>query len=99
MEDGGGSDRVARFVHSRVIDLEKLLPASALDEGIIRVNSFADEARVLFVSKFCRLYSIDMKSEQVKQVPDCNQCVVPYTSFYTPGTYSAPFSEFFLAFN
>jgi hypothetical protein len=102
MEDGGGSDRVARFVHSRVIDLEKLLPASALDEGIIDVNSFADDARVLFVvSKLNRVYSIDMKSEQVKQVPGCNKwCwVFPYTSFHTPGTYSAPFSEFSLAFS
>jgi hypothetical protein len=85
--EDGDSNGVARFVLSRVIDLEKLLPADSL-RYYPRLNGFADGARVLFVSTYHGLYSVDIKSEHLKKVPHCHtdQCVVPYSSFHTPGT-------------
>ncbi|CAL5091842.1 unnamed protein product [Urochloa decumbens] len=61
-----GSDTDARFVLSGVIDLEKLLPIKVFE--VFRVNGFADGARVLFISTTDGLYSIDIKSEQVKKI-------------------------------
>jgi hypothetical protein len=80
------SDRVARFVLSGVIDLEKLLPADSL-RCYPRVNGFADGTRVLFLSTWQGLYSIDIQSKQVKKMPtNAYQCVFPYSSFHTLGT-------------
>jgi hypothetical protein len=82
-----GSNRDARFVLTRVIDLEKLLPAAALGVLSPHVSGFADGAGgVLFMWTFHVLYSIGMKSEKIKRVPGCYTFhVVPYLSFLTPG--------------
>ncbi|RLM85090.1 hypothetical protein C2845_PM04G01320 [Panicum miliaceum] len=53
----------------KTIDLEKLLPVDALKSSV-RVNGFADGARVLLMYTFDGLYSIDVKSEQVRKVPE-----------------------------
>jgi hypothetical protein len=81
-----GSDGIATFVLSGVIDLEKLLPADSHRHNP-HVSGFADGAsRVLFVSTWHGLYSIDVQSKQVEKMPTyAYQCVFPYSSFHTPG--------------
>ncbi|XP_039793282.1 uncharacterized protein LOC120659264 [Panicum virgatum] len=83
--EAAGSIRDAGFVLTRVIDLEKLLPAAAL-RASPHVTCFADGARVVFMWTFDGLYSIGMKTEQIRRVPGCYAFdVVPYSSFYIPG--------------
>ncbi|CAL5091840.1 unnamed protein product [Urochloa decumbens] len=83
MEVGSNCRDAPRFVVSRVLDLEKLLPVNTSP----RANGFADGVRILFMRTNDGLYCIDLNTEQARKGPDCNTChdVVPYLNFHTPG--------------
>jgi len=73
---------VARWVHCRVIALEKALP---IDDPIHR-------ARVLVVRVDDSTFMLELKSGQVKKVTNMPRYfadVLPFMSFYIPGTYIA----------
>jgi hypothetical protein len=83
-----GRDKDARFVQCGVIDLPKALNALKTSP---HVSGFAHGAGVLFIWTYDGLYSMDIKSEEVRKVPGTRYChvfadVVPYSSFHTPGT-------------
>jgi len=88
----GRDDKEARFVQCRVIDLPKVFNAP---KKWPRLSGFAHGAGVLFVwTLLDGLYSMDIKSEEVRKVPVTRYChsvdVVPYSSFHTPGTTAPP---------
>jgi len=77
------------WVPCRVIDLEKLLPSN-ISCNQANVVGFAEGVGVAFVRINTKsLFMIELKSEQVRKVSDpgliCNT-VLPFMSFYTPGT-------------
>ena len=77
---------VARWVHCRVIALEKALP---IDDPIHR-------ARVLVVRVDDSTFMLELKSGQVKKVTNMPRYfadVLPFMSFYIPGTYVITSSE------
>ncbi|KAG2639584.1 uncharacterized protein LOC120659276 [Panicum virgatum] len=83
---GGDDDKDARFVRCRVIDLPKALNAPKVSP---HASGFAHGAGVLFIWTFDGLYSMDIKSEELREVPGTRYChgfanVVPYLSFHTP---------------
>ncbi|CAO2187716.1 unnamed protein product [Urochloa humidicola] len=76
------------WTRSRVIELNTLLPAEALSITPYLVG-FDDGSGICFLRAFNgMLFSIDLKSGQVKKIHDNCGCamstVVPYTSFCTP---------------
>ncbi|KAK3126243.1 hypothetical protein QOZ80_7AG0553690 [Eleusine coracana subsp. coracana] len=78
----------SRLGPNRVIDLEKLMPASALEQTPV-VNGFIDGlSRVLFIWTVDGFFTVDMKSEHVREISKCCAFdrVITYFSFYTPGT-------------
>nr|BAK06018.1 predicted protein [Hordeum vulgare subsp. vulgare] len=78
----------ARWVMSRVIYLENLLPDGALIEAASSVDvlGFAEGANVIFVTTVAGVFTIELQSERVRRVCDdhglCN--LIPVVSFYTP---------------
>ena len=74
----------------RVIELEKLLSVKALPISSSSSIVFAPGTGVLFVHGDDRLFTIGLKSDQVRKVLDNDKyhivSIVPYMSFYTPGT-------------
>lgn len=88
-EESGGTD--ARWVLTRVIYLDKLLPSAALinpeDSSIsVLVLGFAEGANVIFIITLAGLFTVELHSERVKQVCHKNRfCnLIPIVSFYTP---------------
>ncbi|CAN6180949.1 unnamed protein product [Urochloa humidicola] len=83
-------DEDAGWTQNRVIDLQKLLPVDARVSTSLRLVAFADGVGVCFVDTDDRLFTIDLKSSQVKKV--CNVTgngydnIFPYVSFWTPGS-------------
>lgn len=81
-----GSDVDGGWAQSRVIELKKLLPA------ILSISPYlvgiARGAGVFFVQTVDGLFSIDLQSRQVRKMhgSDVIGSVVPYESFWTPGT-------------
>ncbi|KAL6647183.1 hypothetical protein ACP70R_014620 [Stipagrostis hirtigluma subsp. patula] len=75
------------WTQSKVIDLETLLPVDAFKTSV-HVDCFADGTSVIFVKTADGLYSIDLKSIQVKKlevgVGTGFFNIVPYMSFYKP---------------
>uniref|UniRef100_A0A0A9GR73 F-box protein AT5G49610-like beta-propeller domain-containing protein n=1 Tax=Arundo donax TaxID=35708 RepID=A0A0A9GR73_ARUDO len=80
-----GHDGDVGWAQSRVIELETLLPANALTISP-KVVGFADGVGVFFVQAVNVIFSIDLKSIQVKKVHDGSgiRSVVPYMGFCTP---------------
>ncbi|KAL6647165.1 hypothetical protein ACP70R_014602 [Stipagrostis hirtigluma subsp. patula] len=74
-------DKDVEWAHIRVFDLEKLLPVDPL--SISNWQRFTHGFGVFFVMTDNGLFSIDIKSSQVRKVCEDNQAV-PYMSFYTP---------------
>ncbi|KAL6640424.1 hypothetical protein ACP70R_021547 [Stipagrostis hirtigluma subsp. patula] len=91
-----GPDRDARWVPSRVIAPETLLPFNTLSRSPA-VIGFADGVRVLFLWSDDELFTVDLKSDQTRKVcGDSNMIahhVVPYMSFYTPALQAASTEE------
>ena len=78
---------VVRWESSRVIDLEKLLPGNIFCNNA-EVVGFAEGVGVAFVRIGTSLFMIELKSEQVRKVNKFQlfKTVLPFMSFYTPGT-------------
>ncbi|TVU40582.1 hypothetical protein EJB05_14049, partial [Eragrostis curvula] len=66
-----GPGEVAGWAQSRVIELETLLPIDALSSSP-RVVGFADGANVIYIRMGDALFSINLKSSQVKEVEKGN---------------------------
>ncbi|CAL4997900.1 unnamed protein product [Urochloa decumbens] len=84
-----GPDGGPGWTRTRVIELNTLLPAEALTITPYLVG-FDDGSGICFLRMFNgMLFSVDLKSGQVKKVYENHGCaissVVPYTSFCTPG--------------
>jgi hypothetical protein len=81
----------------KVVELDKLLPVNACSISS-EFLCFAQGVGVFFIGTYDGLFSFDLMSGQVRQVFEepCHNignlgfhpCVVPYVSFYTPGTSS-----------
>jgi hypothetical protein len=71
------------WAQHRVIELDTLLP-SPTDELV----AFVDGAGVFFLRAKRVLFMIDLKTKRVKKVCQGKNVysVIPYMSFYTPGT-------------
>jgi hypothetical protein len=83
-----GADGEARWVQSREIELETLLPANAL-LTLPYLLGFADGVGVLFVwTVVGGVMLVNLKSSRVTQVEIHMDIygVVPYVTYYTPGT-------------
>ncbi|CAM0946632.1 unnamed protein product [Alopecurus aequalis] len=81
----GDNDDATLWVKSRVIRLDNLLPAVALEEEF-RPMSFAERANVLFIRTDARIFTIELPSERVRKVcEDDDSCsLVPIEGFYAP---------------
>ncbi|CAL5091608.1 unnamed protein product [Urochloa decumbens] len=79
------SEEAAEWVLSRAIELEKVIPVADTDHQPAVVGS-AEGLGVVFLSTGVGLFTIELKSGQVKKVdgPGVYFSVLPYMSFYTP---------------
>ncbi|CAL5091607.1 unnamed protein product [Urochloa decumbens] len=79
------SEEAAKWVLSRAIELEKIIPVADTDHRPAVVGS-AEGLGVIFLSTGVGLFTIELKSGQVKKVdgPGVYFSVLPYMSFYTP---------------
>jgi hypothetical protein len=86
-KDGAEADVV--WTHDRVIELETLLSSNAILTEPVLVG-FVDRNGVILLRTDNALFTVHLKTSKVKKVCDgarsiCS-VVVPYMSFYTPGT-------------
>ncbi|CAL5091800.1 unnamed protein product [Urochloa decumbens] len=84
----------ARWARTTVIELETLLPAGALMDGV-RVVGFVDGVSLMFVQTSNELFAIDLKSQQARKMCERHSwyTVIPYESFYTPALRAASTGE------
>ncbi|KQK20670.1 hypothetical protein BRADI_1g55962v3 [Brachypodium distachyon] len=83
MEADDGPEGTVRWALHRVVELVDL-PPSVYDE----VTSFSyGVVGVIFVQTNIGIFTIELNSGQVKMVSSSSAEVIPFTSFYTPGTY------------
>ena len=82
-----GPEVDAGWTENRVIELEALLPSYAFLTPP-DVVGFADGIDVIFLRADSVLYTIDTKTYEVKKVFEGKRinCVIPYMSFFIPGT-------------
>ena len=80
------SEGAAEWVQCRVIELEAIIPGADSDDGAAVVG-FTEGVGVIFISTGVGLFTIELKSGQVRKVdePGVYFSVLPYMSFYTPG--------------
>jgi hypothetical protein len=74
------------WTQDRVVELENLFPNDVLGT-FSNVVGFADGTDVIFLRAGYMLYTIDLKTYEMKKV--CNKNIysaIPYMSFCTPGT-------------
>ncbi|CAL5053089.1 unnamed protein product [Urochloa decumbens] len=93
----GGVDGDAGWARRRVIELSKLLPASALSLAT-RVVAFAHVPNVCFIATYSKLFTICMRSGQVSKLYDDSmdrdiRDIVPYISFCIPALGAVPADE------
>ncbi|KAL6647777.1 hypothetical protein ACP70R_015214 [Stipagrostis hirtigluma subsp. patula] len=75
---------IAGWVQCRIIELDKLFPDPCYQ---INVIGFAENVNVIFVSTYVGVFTVDLKSGQVKKVSDTGNyyaVAIPVMSFYTP---------------
>ncbi|CAL5055718.1 unnamed protein product [Urochloa decumbens] len=79
------SQGVAEWVQRRVIKVETLEPTVYPSQGPFVVGS-AEGLGVIFISACAGLFTLDLKSEQMRKVDEPGDYfnVLPYMSFYTP---------------
>jgi hypothetical protein len=76
----------ARWEQNRVIKLNTLLPDDA-DFTLLDVVGSTDGLGTIFVSGDNVAYAIDLKTYKVKKVYEGTvDTIIPYMSFYSPGT-------------
>jgi hypothetical protein len=82
-----GSEGAAEWVQSRVVQLEGVIPFADPDDEAIVVGS-AEGVGVIFVSTDAGLFSFELDSGRVRKLgePGVYFSILPYMSFYTPGT-------------
>ncbi|CAO1948877.1 unnamed protein product [Urochloa humidicola] len=81
------SKGAAEWVQRRVIKLETIIPSvDPGHEASVAVVGSAEGVGVIFISTDAGLFTVDLKSEQVRKVdePEVYFSVLPYMSFYTP---------------
>ncbi|CAN6213009.1 unnamed protein product [Urochloa humidicola] len=81
------SKGAAEWVQRRVIKLETIIPSvDPGHEATVAVVGSAEGVGVIFISTDAGLFTVDLKSEQVRKVdePEVYFSVLPYMSFYTP---------------
>jgi hypothetical protein len=80
-----GGALAMEWTQGRVIDLRSLLP-------VIDLLGFADGIGMILVRTLDGFFSVDQKSGRINKLLDvpgfCYSDIVPYVSFYTPGTLS-----------
>jgi len=79
------SEGAAEWVQCKVIELETIIPGS---NDLAIVVGFAEGVGVIFISTGVGLFTLELKSGRVRKVdePEVYFSVLPYMSFYTPGT-------------
>ena len=79
------SEGAAEWVQCKVIELETIIPGS---NDLAIVVGFAEGVAVIFISTGVGLFTLELKSGRVRKVdePEVYFSVLPYMSFYTPGT-------------
>jgi hypothetical protein len=84
------ADAAAEWVECRVIELEGLIPGAEQNDEALVVGS-AEGVGVIFVATGAGLFTIGLKSGQVRKVdePKAYFSIIPYMSFYTPGIVQA----------
>ena len=80
------SEGAAEWVQCGVIKLETIIPGA--DSVGAVVVGFAEGVAVIFISTGVGLFTLELKSGRVRKVdePEVYFSVLPYMSFYTPGT-------------
>ncbi|CAN6181016.1 unnamed protein product [Urochloa humidicola] len=75
----------AGWAQTRTVKLEKLLPARLKGASAV---GFLDGANLIFVETQDGLFAIDLKSQLARKVCEGRtwDMVIPYVTFYTPGT-------------
>ncbi|KAF8713895.1 hypothetical protein HU200_027874 [Digitaria exilis] len=83
-----GSEQDAGWTQSRAIELETLLPSDAFLTSRPDVVGFAAGLDVIFLRARLMLFTIDLKTCEVKKVCEGRNIysAIPYVSFHTPGT-------------
>ncbi|GJN24414.1 hypothetical protein PR202_gb12152 [Eleusine coracana subsp. coracana] len=81
------SKGAAEWVQSRVIKLEGMIPVADPDDEAIVVGS-TEGVGIIFVTTGAGLFTFELKSGRVRKVdePEVYFSVLPYMSFFTPGT-------------
>ncbi|XP_072147851.1 F-box protein At5g03970 [Setaria viridis] len=80
------SEGAAEWVQLKAIKLETVIPIANSDDDPF-VAGFAEGVDVIFICSDVGLFTMDLKSGQVKKVAEHGVyfSVLPYMSFYTPG--------------
>ncbi|CAL4932819.1 unnamed protein product [Urochloa decumbens] len=84
------SEGVARWALIRIIDMEMLPISDTLAGDMLLWSSvvgFADDSDVLFLGSEAGVFTINLRSKQLKEVPEATSDseIYPYTSFYSRG--------------
>ncbi|GJN24411.1 hypothetical protein PR202_gb12149 [Eleusine coracana subsp. coracana] len=82
------SEAAAEWVKCRVIKLEGLIHVADQDGDEALVVGSAEGVGVIFVTTGSGLFTLELKSGRVRKVdePEVYFSILPYMSFYTPGT-------------
>jgi hypothetical protein len=76
-----GTDGAVKWVLSKVLELENWLQFR-----FSYLTRFADGVGVFFVQTNLGIFTVELKSGRVKKISNSKDQVIPYMSFYTPGT-------------
>ncbi|TVU40933.1 hypothetical protein EJB05_14418, partial [Eragrostis curvula] len=81
------SEAAAEWMQCRVIELSGLIPIAIPEDEAFVVGS-AEGVDVIFVTTTAGLFSFELRSARMRKVAEPNVyfSVLPYMSFYTPGT-------------
>ncbi|GJN10414.1 hypothetical protein PR202_ga28505 [Eleusine coracana subsp. coracana] len=80
------ADGIEDWVQHRVINLKSVLPIRGLPT-IAHLAGVTEGADTIFMNTYVGIFVIELSSGQVRKVGEREQyTIVPYMSFYTPGT-------------
>ncbi|TVU41841.1 hypothetical protein EJB05_15396, partial [Eragrostis curvula] len=82
---GPGADGTAGWEQCGIIDLATLLPLPGTS-AYVAVAGFVEGTDTIFLSTDVGIFTLKIKSRQVKRVGESGQCsaIIPYTGFYLP---------------
>jgi hypothetical protein len=87
-----------RWAQHMILELEKLLPIPDPQTTYYEVMSFLEGTHTILISGFAGVFTLDLKSRNVKKVGEsaAYYVILPYRSFYTPGNINLdPFLNMF----